>query len=214
MVFCNIKGGSGKTTLAVNVAATLKGKVLLLDADPQRSAQKWLDAAEKPLPVVCMAYSERNIHREILKVEEQFDFILVDTPPSGLAASPVARQALTVADLAVIPVTPSPVDIRETVDMADQIEEIAGMRGEEDPLRARLVVNRLRAGTTFGKAVQKALDEIGIPLCKTAIHEREAHKHAALEGVSIHQIATRGGRTARMDIGELTQELEALLKGA
>lgn len=208
-IFCNVKCGSGKTTLAVNMAASLKGRILLIDADPQQSALKWADSApeNQPLPMTVMGYSGKQIHREIQKVADQYDYVLVDTPPSGLAATSAVRSALLVADLAVVPVAPSPLDIRETLAMAEQIREISETRGDDDPLQARLVVNRIRAGTLFGKEIEDALGEIGIPFCKTMVSEREAHKHAALEGVSVHQIHTPGGQKAAQDMLTLAKEL-------
>ena len=156
--------------------------------------------------MVCMAYEGENPHREIQKVEGKYDYIIVDTPPSGLAASAVVRKVLMYADLAVIPCQPSPLDIRETVTIAQLIEEINDLR-DHDPLQSRIVINRLKPGTTFGKEVKAALESVGIPVCEAVICDREAHKHAALEGVSVHQIHTRGGRAASADITALTKEL-------
>jgi cellulose biosynthesis protein BcsQ len=100
IVFTNIKGGSGKTTLALNVAASLKGSILLLDCDPQHSVVKWVDSAEEPLSMVCVGYDGENPHREIQKMEGQYDHIIVDTPPSGLAVgghtTRIHRQNLVV----------------------------------------------------------------------------------------------------------------------
>ena len=213
IVFCNVKGGSGKTTLAINVGASLKGRTLLMDADPQQSAVKWADSApeDQPLPMGVMGYTGRQIHREIQRMTDQYDYIAVDTPPSALVATPVIRSALMVADLAVVPVGPSPLDIRETLTIAELIQEISDVRGDDDPLHARLVVNRLRTGTTFGAEVRDALQDIGIPVCKAVIHEREAHKHAALDGVSVHQIHTPGGKAGVADISRLSSELIRIL---
>ena len=210
IVVTNIKGGSGKTTLAINLAASLKGEVLLIDADPQESALKWADSADDPLPFGCMAYKGEKIHREIERLESKYDHIIVDTPPSALAGSAVVRSALLYADLALIPVQPSPLDIRETVSISELIAEISDLRGD-DPLQARIVINRLRPSTTFGKQVKEALQEIGIPVCKAVIHEREAHKHAALDGVSVHQVSSRGGKAASEDMKKLTKEINHLL---
>ena len=207
-VFCNIKGGVGKTSLSINVAASLKGRVLLIYADPQQSAVQWADAApeDKSLPFGVVAYSGEKLHREIQRMRDQYDYIIVDCPPSGMVSGPVVRSALAVADLAVVPVAPSPLDIRQTVSMVAVIQEISSMR-PDDPLQARLVINRTRAGTTLGEEIKDALKGLDILVCRTAIAEREAHKHAALDGVTVQRITTKGGKAAAKDITKLTREL-------
>lgn len=216
IVFCTPKGGAGKTTLAFNVAATLPGKTLLLDADPQRSALKWADGApeDAPLPMAVMAYTGDKIHREIRKVVQDYGFVLVDTPPSALATSTVTRSALLAADLAIVPVIPSPLDIWEAASIAELIAEINDIRGSGGvaPLAARLAVNRLKPRTTFGNDIREALEDIGIPTLKTAIHEREAYKHAVLDGTSVHGITGPGGRAAAAEIDKLTRELTRIVR--
>lgn len=216
IVFCTSKGGAGKTTLAVNVAATLAGKVLLLDADPQQSAVKWADAApeESPLPMAVMGYTGDKIHREIKKVMEEYDYILVDTPPSALAVSTVTRSALLAADLAIIPVIPSPLDIWEAVRIANLVTELNELRqaGQVKPLAARLLINRLKARTAFGAEINEALKGIGLPVCATAVHEREAYKHAALDGTSVHHVRGVGGQAASEEIKTVTQEITSALQ--
>lgn len=216
IVFCTPKGGAGKTTLAFNVAATLSGKTLLLDADPQRSALKWADGApeDAPLPMAVMAYTGDKIHREIKKVVQDYRFVLVDTPPSALATSTVTRSALLAADLAVVPVIPSPLDIWEAATIAELIAEINDIREANgvEPLAARLAVNRLKPRTTFGNDVREALQDVGIPTLATAIHEREAYKHAVLDGCSVHQVMGSGGRAAAAEMHQLTRELVRIIR--
>ena len=211
LVFGTSKGGAGKTTLAVNVAASLPGKVLLLDADPQQSAVKWADSASDgvSLPMSVMAYSGERIHREVQKLLEEFDWIVIDTPPSALAVSTVTRSALLAADLAVVPVIPSPLDIWEAMSIRDLLDEINDLRegARVERLETRLLINRLKPRTTFGAEISDALDNISIPVCETSIREREAYKHAALDGCSVHQVKGKGGRSASEEIFHLTREL-------
>jgi chromosome partitioning protein len=215
-MFCTSKGGAGKTTLALNIAATLSGKVLLLDADPQQSAVKWADAApeESPLPMAVMGYTGDKIHREIKKVMEEYQYIIVDTPPSALAVSTVTRSVLLAADLAIIPVIPSPLDIWKAVRIASLVMEINELRqaGQVKPLHARLLINRLKPRTSFGTEINDALKGIGVAVCATAVHEREAYKHAALDGTSVHHVRGAGGQAASADIKELAQEITNALK--
>ena len=128
LVFCNQKGGPGKTTLAINVAAALaeRAQVLVIDADPQQSAVKWADAADQdsPLPMAVMGYYQEKVHQVIRKVVDQYDYILVDTPPSSVAVATITRNALIGADLAIVPVIPSPLDVWEAVSISELLTEI------------------------------------------------------------------------------------------
>jgi len=219
LVLCNKKGGVGKSTLAVNVGAALakKGKVLIIDADPQQSATKWNDAApeDAPLPMAVMGYPQEKVHQAIRKVMDQFDYILVDTPPSSLAVSTITRSALLGADLALVPVIPSPLDIWEAISIAELLEEINEIResGGVTLLKSRLVVNRLKARTTLGGEVVDALGNLNIPMLSTMVHEREAYKHAVVEGCTVHDLKGDAGRIASDEIIDLTREILKVLDG-
>ena len=213
IVFVTPKGGTGKTTLAVQIGASLKGRVLLLDADPQQSAQQWGEVApdDSPLPMSIMGYTGNKIHREIKKVIEQFDYILVDCPPSALSLS-VSRSALLAGDIALIPVVPSPLDIWEATRISGFLDEVNEIRegGGVEPIQTRLVINKLKTGTTFGKEIKEALEGIGIPALKTAIREREAYKHAALYGTSVHNVPR--AKAASEEIIKLTAEIVRIVR--
>ncbi len=107
------KGGSGKTTLARNlsVAATQDGRsVLCLDLDPQGSLRGWWESRKAEAPFML----DRDPLPGLLKAslnaaQERFDLCIIDTPP---AASEWLAEALAAADLVLIPVRPSPDDLR------------------------------------------------------------------------------------------------------
>lgn len=107
------KGGSGKTTLVRNlsVAATSDGRrILCLDLDPQGSLRGWWESREADTPAML----DRDPTPEALKAtleaaKSQFDLCIIDTPP---AAPGWLSEALVVADLVLIPVKPSPDDLR------------------------------------------------------------------------------------------------------
>jgi chromosome partitioning protein len=221
IVFANIKGGPGKTTMALHVAAALakkKMQVLVIDADPQGSAVKWSGAADEefPFPVPVMGYAQKQIHKTIQQMSDQYDYLVVDTPPSGLAAAAVTRQALLVADLVVVPVVPSPVDIWEAAEIARMIEELNELRegAGAESLPARLLINRLKPGTTTSKEVRAALDQVGLPILKTAVHEREAFKHAATYGAVVADLkgVYRAWQAAAADVDKLTNELLTIMR--
>ena len=107
------KGGAGKTTLARNlaVAASLtKARVLCLDLDPQGSLRAWWNSREAEVPAMLDRDPlPKDLAATLKALDAQFDFCFVDTPP----AAPVwLSEALAAADLVLIPVRPSPDDLR------------------------------------------------------------------------------------------------------
>ncbi len=107
------KGGAGKTTLARNlaVAAAAEGRrVLCLDLDPQQSLRLWWQGRSAEAPVMLEADpAPEALSATLSAVRARFDLALIDTPP---AASQWLREALAAADLALVPVRPSPDDLR------------------------------------------------------------------------------------------------------
>lgn len=107
------KGGAGKTTLTRNlsVAAVLDDhRVLCLDLDPQSSLRGWWESREAETPAMLDRDPAPHALRATLDAaKEQFDLCIIDTPP----AAPVwLSEALGAADLVLIPVRPSPDDLR------------------------------------------------------------------------------------------------------
>jgi chromosome partitioning protein len=107
------KGGSGKTTLARNlaVAATQDGqRVLVLDLDPQQSLRAWWNGRDSDAPMMLADDPAPHALRATLDAaKSHFDLVVIDTPP---AAPAWLTETLRAADLALIPVRPSPDDLR------------------------------------------------------------------------------------------------------
>ena len=121
--FLNQKGGVGKTTLSVNIAATLAesgSRVLLIDADPQGSALDWAAARQADPIISVVGFPRATIHREIAQIGQGYDHIIIDGPPR---VTDLARSAIMASDIVLIPVQPSPYDIWASEEVVKLIDE-------------------------------------------------------------------------------------------
>lgn len=208
----NQKGGAGKTTLSMQLAGTLGRwgqKVLVIDADPQATATRWAASAddEKPFPasVSGLSAAGSKVHREAKKFIDDYDYILIDCPPA--ADSPVPQSALLIADLALVPVIPSPLDLWASVGIRQVIERIKDVNEE---LIARVVINQCQRQTALAKDTLEILPEYGIPLTKAILHQRTAYRQSAVYGGTVHDLGSKAA-AAIAELDQLAEEVLGLL---
>ena len=202
IAFVGNKGGAGKTTLAVNLAAGLAryAATAIIDADPQGSSVHWHANADagRVTPVFPAASA---LLEQIETLRQQFTYIITDCPPSVHA--PQTDVILKVADVALVPVQPSPVDLWATVHIEEAIREA---RRNNSLLRAIIVVNQLESRSTLSQLIREALVEIDVPVASTAIRKRAVYKASALEGRTVFDMGKRGADAAK-ELDELIKEV-------
>ncbi|HEX8138343.1 MAG TPA: ParA family partition ATPase [Pyrinomonadaceae bacterium] len=207
----NQKGGSGKTTVSMQLAGALArrgNKVLVVDADPQGTATRWAASAdEKPFPASVIGLSAANtkVHREVKKFVDDYHYVIIDCPPA--ADSPVPQSALLIADLALVPIIPSPLDMWAAVGIRQVIENVGDLN---EALMARLVINQCQPNTSLARDALEVLPEFGIDLCATYIHQRQVYRHSAVFGQTVHDFGSKAA-PAVAEVEALTGEVLALL---
>lgn len=197
------KGGAGKTTLSINLASGLskKGSVYLLDADPQRSSLQWHDLADVDNHGVDVVDAVEDLGMAVKRYQQASDYLVIDCPPS--VQSDQTREALRHADIALIPVLPSPLDLWASV----HVERLLDWARDENPaIAGLLVVNQIEPHTRLSKLVKEALTEIELPVANAAIKRRVVYRNAMLMGRSVFEMGAQG-REAVSEVQQLIDEV-------
>ena len=189
----NLKGGSGKTVLAVHLAYILQAT--LLDLDPQGDAHDW--ATRSGLVTSHHVHGKEEV---FTLLDETLGPIVLDTPPGE---GENLRTALAVADLVVIPVKPGSSDLRALGRMENLIKEA---RSVNRRLKVGVVLNEAKAVSSLSKAVEEALGDLKGITYLGHLGDRVAFPEALAAGEVVE------GSAAADEIISLASNLSALIK--
>lgn len=198
----NSKGGVGKSTIAVHLAAWWKergGDVALVDADAQEASSIWLREAVPHVPLFRLPTPD-DILDQAPELRRQYDLVAVDGP-AGL--SEVTRAILLVADIAILPCGPSVLDLRAVNDAIRVVKQAQTIRMGHP--QAVLVPNKLQIQYRLSRELLETAKSLDIP-SMTGLRLRQAYADAAGQGAVVWSLGQRGEKAAQ-EIRGLFHEL-------
>lgn len=192
--FIGLKGGAGKTSLALTLAACAQDdgqRAMLVDVDPAGLAHCW-----RPEGFFgCVQWPSSEL-AGLTEAAMGVDVATIDVATGDLDAM---LALSTVVDALAIPCLPSPLDVQMCAALLEQLER----HGVMDRVPVRVVLNRVDLRTSLGRRARQDLEAAGFPMADTVIGERVAMSDALARG----EIATRVDPRLREEIRRLTHEL-------
>jgi chromosome partitioning protein len=206
------KGGGGKSTLLIAIGAELAARgegVLLIDADPQGTTATWADVGDVTpgvtIPDMAAPLNGKPVHVRVTEAlaEGTHDHILIDVPGR---LGDAQRQALLVADVALLPVAPSAADGWAVEESTEMIETARGKRAKSmAPLKVGIVITKFRSAYDDEKALRTRLKTEGATVLKSTVGYRQALIDMLAAGQGVTTYARRS--EAAKEIRRLTDEV-------
>ena len=190
IVVLNPKGGSGKTTIAINLASYLASRgdsPVLMDYDPQGSSTRWVKKRQPnqpPVHVIAAFEKDGRTTRAFqLRVPGEATHVIVDTPA---ALEPRHLPEMTRdADKVIVPVLPSDIDINACSNCVRDLLLVAKIKRDEN--RLGVIANRIRRNTLIYQALIRFLHTLGVPIVAT-LRDSQNYVRAAQLGVGVHEM--------------------------
>jgi len=210
MIFALVgqKGGSGKTTTALSVAAELLARgssVLVVDADPQLSARTWGEVATEAghaVPTIVALGANMFQADQVPRLAQSYDHVVIDCPPSN---GVIQRAALMSCDVALLPCGQSGLDAWALASTMTLVGEASALR---PGLQVVALLTRVQGRTVLGQGARVALEQAGLSVLTSKLGYRVAFQEAITAGLGASTYAP--GDAAAGEVRALVDELLAL----
>ncbi len=201
IVVINTKGGCGKTTISTSLASYYAAAGIhtaLFDYDPQGSSMRWLKLRAAERPEIYGVVAHKNSAKAVtmswqLRLPPETQRLIIDTPP-GLKG-PDLKEQLKGADIILIPVLPSPLDIFATADFIRDL--LLDVKVRLNETRVGIVANRVKKNTIAFQSLERFLGSLNIPVV-AKLRDSQNYLRATEEGLGIHELKGKNTYVDRM----------------
>jgi len=196
------KGGCGKSTLAVCLAAywSQTKKTALLDADPQASLSV---CRRESVQVPVFEDTSKGIGKTIAKLAAEYERVVVDTAGYRRRKN---MEALAHSDFVLIPCKPSPFDLKEAMEAVELLREVVGAKERKGSPPRYAVVLTMAQRTAVSAQIREELEQSGVPFMSAQIGQRVAFVETPIVGFP------PAGSVAALEIELLAKELRRRVK--
>lgn len=204
----SLKGGVGKSTIAQNLGVCFAHagyKTCIVDTDTNQSTMRWSSYRDESLPPVAVFGLADGVElaKNVKHLNQDYEIVLIDGTPS---LSAVTSKIILLADLLVIPIQPSSLDVWATEKFIERYQD--AVEQKEQPIPARFLVNQNQA-TNLSRDVREVLEQTEIPVLKQPLKTRIAYREAVIKGVGAFEYKDE---KAKKEIADLFKEIVTVIK--
>jgi len=194
IVIANTKGGVGKSTIAVHLAAWLHQQghsVTLADCDMQHSSSDWVKSAAPGVKAVRLASAD-EILENLPQLKEEAEYLVADGPGSN---TEISRTLLLCADLAIVPCKASMLEVLALSQATMALRHARSVRKGKP--QATIVLSMVGKNYRLTRDMKEAAAALGLPLAKTALTLKQIYADAPGQGAVVWNLGARGREAAQ-----------------